>query len=76
MENQKEPKIYLGKGKKVEGMEIVNCSLDLTTALTKVSFTDKSGHAHVNFKVQQMKQPDQYGNTHTIVLDTYKKTTT
>lgn len=36
--------------------------------------TDDKGRRYIPFNVWANREPDQYGNTHTMILDTYKPT--
>ncbi|MFC5626184.1 hypothetical protein [Algoriphagus winogradskyi] len=57
-------KKYIGKGKQVENMEIVEVSLNMAE-LQNHSF-EYEGETYVKFNVAKLKEPDQYGKTHTV----------
>jgi hypothetical protein len=59
-------KKYLGKGKQVENMEIAEVSLKLAE-LHDHTF-EYEGETYVKFNVAKLKEPDQYGKTHTVYL--------
>lgn len=60
-------KIYTGKGKQVKDMNLVNITLDVNTLLEHVY--NYKGKDLVNITVAQMKQPDNYGKTHTCYIN-------
>ncbi|MBB6326962.1 hypothetical protein FHS59_002590 [Algoriphagus iocasae] len=59
-------KKYIGKGKKVENMEIVEVSLNMAE-LQNHSF-EYEGETYVKFNVAELKEPDQFGKTHTVYV--------
>ncbi|SEG33978.1 hypothetical protein [Algoriphagus boritolerans] len=59
-------KKYIGKGKQVENMDIVEVSLNLAE-LQNHSF-EYEGETYVKFNVAKLKEPDQYGKTHTVFV--------
>ena len=59
-------KKYIGKGKQVENMDIVEVSLKLEE-LHDHTF-QYEGETYVKFSVAKLKEPDQYGKTHTVYL--------
>lgn len=59
-------KKYIGKGKQVENMDIVEVSLNLSE-LQNHSF-EYEGETYVKFNVAKLKEPDQYGKTHTVYV--------
>jgi hypothetical protein len=59
-------KKYIGKGKQVENMEIVEVSLKLAE-LQNHSF-EYEGETYVKFNVSKLKEADQYGKTHTVYV--------
>jgi hypothetical protein len=59
-------KKYMGKGKQVENMDIVEVSLNLAE-LQNHSF-EYEGETYVKFNVAKLKEPDQYGKTHTVYV--------
>ena len=59
-------KKYIGKGKQVENMDIVEVSLKMEE-LQKHTF-EYEGETFVKFNVSKLKEPDQYGKTHTVYV--------
>ena len=59
-------KKYIGKGKQVENMDIVEVSLKLEE-LHDHTFKYE-GETFVKFNIAKLKEPDQYGKTHTVYL--------
>jgi hypothetical protein len=59
-------KKYIGKGKQVENMEIVEVSLNMAE-LYDHTF-EYEGETYVRFNVAKLKEPDQYGKTHTVYV--------
>ncbi len=56
-------KHYIGKGKQVEGLDIVRVTLPaegLETALY-----EKEGVKYLTFEIAKLKTPDKFGRTHT-----------
>jgi len=78
----KGPDIYVGKGKLKRfdgGGHVINCVIDLTElikAAKEYGFDSNMGASAGNRKVKigvsKMQNADQYGNTHTIKVDTWK----
>jgi hypothetical protein len=61
---------YIGKGKQAESMDIVEVSLNLAE-LQNHSF-EYEGESYVKFNVAKLKEPDQYGKTHTVYVSIKK----
>lgn len=59
-------KKYIGKGKQVENMDIVEVSLKMEE-LHDHTF-EYEGETFVKFNVAKLKEPDQYGKTHTVYV--------
>lgn len=59
-------KKYIGKGKQVENMDIVEVSLNMAE-LQNHSF-EYEGETYVKFNVAKLKEADQYGKTHTVYV--------
>jgi len=59
-------KKYIGKGKQVENRDIVEVSLNLAE-LHDHTF-QYEGEIYVRFNVAKLKEPDQYGKTHTVYV--------
>ncbi|MEB2780772.1 hypothetical protein U3A58_10240 [Algoriphagus sp. C2-6-M1] len=56
-------KKYIGKGKQVENMDIVEVNLNMAE-LQNHAF-EYEGETYVKFNVAKLKEPDQYGKSHT-----------
>lgn len=65
-----EDKIYCGSGKKSQ----YGTNLDLCLSkIPKEHITeDKNGNKYIKLKVDERKNPDDYGNTHYITVNTWK----
>jgi len=48
-------------------MSKINCSIDLNLLDKSKIVNHSNGARYYNFDVQEMKQPDQYGKTHTVI---------
>jgi hypothetical protein len=57
-------KIYIGKGRQVENLDIVKVSLKLED-LAQYAY-EKEGVKYVTFEVARMKAADNFGRTHTV----------
>ena len=57
---------YIGKGKQVENMDIVEVSLNMAE-LQNHTF-EYEGDTYVKFNVAKLKEPGQYGKTHTVCV--------
>jgi hypothetical protein len=63
MSNQEQkPRIYCGNGKKVEGYDLINVSLEIEK-LTANQY-EYNGKKRVNITVGSRKEPNEYGQTH------------
>jgi hypothetical protein len=60
-----EEKIYVGNGKLVGKFNQIKLGL----RVDKLVSNEKG---YCNIIIQEMKQPDKYGNTHTAIIDTWK----
>jgi len=58
-------KTYVGKGKKIGQFGMIKISF-------KSADMKPNGKGWCNLVVGEMRQPDQYGNTHTVWLDTWR----
>lgn len=56
-------KHYIGKGKQVEGLDIVKITLPVEGL--EAAVFEKEGVKYLSFEVAKLKNPDQYGRTHT-----------
>jgi hypothetical protein len=67
-------KIYCGKGKEINGkfgaFYKINICMDEIPA--EHVFKAKNGKKYVTLNMNMMRQEDDRGNTHTIVVDTWK----
>ncbi len=67
--NMSEPKIYIGKGKASKfGIKLSICLSDIP----KEHVNEYQGKKYLNVEVTEMKQPDKFGKTHTVTVDTWK----
>lgn len=64
-------KIYCGSGKKHAEYDIVNVSL-CVSALPKEHIFEYKGKKYIKLKVTAKREPDQFGKTHYVEVDTYK----
>jgi len=71
-------KIYIGTGtEKVfdDGSSLVNVTLSLDGMgehFKNYGFTTDAGKKKIGIVISRRKEPDQYGHTHKVVLNTYK----
>jgi hypothetical protein len=70
--------IYVGKGKvfdtKFGGVTSISVCLDDMFAYAKDNIEPaKNGKKYIKLAIMEMKAPDNYNNTHTVKIDTYKK---
>lgn len=70
-------KIYCGSAKTINTKygEIVSASLNfdvLEQAVIDYGFKKKNGEQIVKIKIQERKSPDNFGNTHVVIVDTFK----
>lgn len=54
---------------------MITVSIDLTAIKEsgKVTKSEKNGHSYINIVVDERKQPDNYGNTHTVYISQSKE---
>jgi hypothetical protein len=64
-------KIYIGKGRKAEKLNIVNFSICLTD-IPKDEIFEYNGKEYLKLAIGEMKQADKYGKTHTVWVDDFK----
>ena len=74
-----EEKIYCGNGKVHNFNEgsVLNIMLDMTTLekyFQEHGFTSNAGNKKIKIKVQARKEVDQYGNSHSVLIDQWKPT--
>jgi len=70
MDNQK--RIFCGSGKKAEKFDIVNISVCLSDLPKEFITEGKNGKKYIKLKVVGKREPDQYGKTHSVEVDTWK----
>lgn len=63
-------KIYCGTGKKGQYSIKLNLSID---RIPGEWITEKNGKRYIRLELNERKSPDQYGNTHSISVDTWRK---
>jgi hypothetical protein len=73
---EKAPRIYVGSGKKVKGHSIINVYLNIEKAIIEAEklgclHKNKQGEECIRISVLEKKEEDEFGNTHSICLDTY-----
>lgn len=62
-------KIYTGSGKQMKyGVKIALCLSDIP----KEHIFEHNGKKYIKLNVMPRKEPDQYGKTHYITVDTFK----
>ncbi|HZL09830.1 MAG TPA: hypothetical protein VFC65_07515 [Prolixibacteraceae bacterium] len=61
-------KHYIGKGKQVEGLEIVRVTLPVVGL--EAAFFEKEGVKYLLFEIAKLKEPDKFGRTHTCYFQT------
>lgn len=84
MSNHQETQ-YVGKGKQVYGKGLINFSICLEDILGNIEITEearalldlfseraKNGKHYVNCTMGTLKQPNQWGDTHSVWLNTWK----
>jgi hypothetical protein len=63
-------KIYCGSGKKGRYSIKLNIEID---KIPSEWITEKNGKRYINLELSERKTPDQYGKTHSITVDTWRK---
>ena len=66
--------LYCGNAKIVtfnDGSTLMRVSVSLDR-IPAEHITTKDGKRYVNITVQELREPDQYGNTHSVKVDTWK----
>jgi hypothetical protein len=63
-------KTYIGKGTQVKDLDIIRVSISKETleAILKDQMVDYDGKEYLVFEVASLKEPDQYGKTHTAYI--------
>lgn len=75
-QEQGQEKIYCGKAKLMSGKfgDFFGASVCLDDVPEQHIVTYQNGKRYINIKIVELRQPDDRGNTHTIILDTWKPT--
>lgn len=70
-------KIYCGKGKEISGKfgTFYKVSICLDDIPVEHLYTAKNGKRYATLNMSEMKQADEKGNTHTVIVDTWKPST-
>ena len=66
-----EPRNYVGRGKRVKDYDLINITVCLSQLPTDVPFEYK-GKQFVKLVVGGKRETDQWGNTHSVWVDTFK----
>jgi hypothetical protein len=61
-------KNYIGKGKEVNGLDIVRVTIEMEKAETLIY--EKEGKKYLTFEVARMKEADKFEKTHTVYVST------
>ncbi|WP_158860964.1 hypothetical protein [Lunatibacter salilacus] len=63
-------KTYIGKGTQVKDLDIIRVSISKETLeeILKDHMVDYDGNEYLVFEVASLKEPDQYGKTHTAYI--------
>lgn len=62
---------YIGKGTKLKDFDILKVTVELDTALEYSH--EYNGKKYLSFEVARMKQPDEFGKTHTCYVNVKNK---
>ncbi len=71
-------KIYIGTGKEkffADGSSLINVTLSLDglrELFENYGFTTEQGKKKLGIVISKRKEPDQYGHTHKVMINTYK----
>lgn len=70
-------KIYCGKGKEISGKfgTFYKVSICLDDIPVEHLYKAKNGKRYATLNMSEMKQADEKGNTHTVIVDTWKPST-
>ena len=69
MENQKS-RTYVGKGVKVDQFDLINISICIDDLQSHIF--EYNGKRYVKLTVGGLREPDQYGKTHSVWVNNYK----
>ena len=68
-----EQKIFVGSGKKSGQYDIINLNICLSEIPKEhITTSQSNGKKYLRLVVAAKKQTDQYGNTHSVAIDTWK----
>ena len=65
-------KIYCGSGKEKFDGDLISVNICLSDIHKEEIQTGKNGKKYVRINVSKRKQEDNYGNTHSVSIDTWK----
>jgi|TARA_Y100001973_G_C5023956_1_gene244595 hypothetical protein len=65
-------KIYCGSGKEKFDGDLISVNICLSDIPKEEIQTGKNGKKYVRINVSKRKQEDNYGNTHSVSIDTWK----
>ena len=65
-------KIYCGSGKEKFDGDLISVNICLSDIPKEEIQTGKNGKKYVRINVSKRKQEDNYGNTHSVSVDTWK----
>jgi hypothetical protein len=65
-------KIYCGSGKRVGNYGTIAVSICLDDIPSEYKQKSKNGKTYVNIRVDEKREVDQYGKSHTVTVDTWK----
>lgn len=66
-------KNYIGKGKQVQGMDIVKIFIPIEKL--ESAFFEKDGQKFLGLEIAKLKSADKFGRTHTVYYQTIQKKT-
>ena len=65
-----EERKYVGRGKKAGNFDLVNFSI--SESKVKESWFEYNGERYLKLTIGALKNPDNYGKTHSVWIDNYK----
>ena len=71
MAQEQEKRIYLGRGKRVKNYDLINITVCVTDLPNGAVF-EYNGKKYLKLVVGGKKEIDQWGNTHSVWLNTFK----
>ena len=69
---EKQTRIFCGSGKKADKYDIINISLCLSKLPKEFITKGTDGREYIKLKISAMREPDKYGNTHSVEINTWK----